>query len=90
MRTAVVIAVAVKRPEAFCFTDDFVELLFLFFIFRNLIYLSPSFTGVGFGTGFPIFSPELVSGPRLPVGCQRINEPILSPLLDRSITHRGG
>jgi hypothetical protein len=54
MRTAVVIPVAVKRVAAAAFTAAFLELFFLLFIFRNLIYLSPSFTGVGIGTGFPI------------------------------------
>lgn len=86
MRTAVVIPVAAKRPET-VFTDGFVELLFFVFILRKLIYLSPSFTGVGFGTGFPIFT---AFADRLPVGCQRIAEPILSPLLDKLITHGGG
>jgi hypothetical protein len=53
MRTAVGIPVAVKMVVTAVFTAAFFELLFLVFIFRNLIYLPPSFTGVGFGTGFP-------------------------------------
>jgi len=66
IRTAVVSPVAVNNPETAVFTAEFFELFFLFFIFRNLIYLSPSFTGVGFGTGFPISGFTLSTSSWLP------------------------
>lgn len=66
--------------ETFFVFPDLIVNLCVSFLFV-LIYLSPFFIGVGFGTGFPIieFPQELL------VGCQWVNEPILSPLLYKLI-----
>jgi hypothetical protein len=54
-------------------SDFFV--IFDFVFICNLIYMSPPTGGAGFGTCGDF-----------PSGCQRINEPVLSPLLYKSTT----
>jgi len=80
--------IEIELEEAFAFsdTDSLRVEPFCFFIFCNLIHLSLLFIRVGISTGFPI----LMFPSALVVGCQRVSEPILSPLLDKLITHEVG
>jgi hypothetical protein len=73
----------VETSLVFAF-DGWEPCAFHFFIFNLSFPVSSSRVGVS--TGFPI----LTLPSEILVGCLRVTEPILSPHLDKLITHKRG